>query len=128
MSTVEPRVALTTVEFGMIDLYNAETNKLIGSITEADLKVLVDSLEEESEDDQDYYITGATIDVIAGGGALATRAQTRSPLRFAISFPAARSAQPLDGRVLLFISNDGKAEPRTLSVRQLTVRASSCPQ
>ena len=51
--------------------------------------------------------------VIAGGGALATRAQTRSPLRFAISFPAARSAQPLDGRVLLFISNDGKAEPRT---------------
>ena len=51
--------------------------------------------------------------VIAGGGALATRAQTRSSLRFAISFPAARSAQPLDGRVLLFISNDGKAEPRT---------------
>jgi len=69
MSTVEPRVALTTVEFGMIDLYNAETNKLIGSITEADLKVLVDSLEEESEDDQDYYITGATIDVIADGKA-----------------------------------------------------------
>src|SRR5262249_25561798 len=34
-------------------------------------------------------------------------------LRFAISFPAARSAQPLDGRVLLFISDDGKTEPRT---------------
>jgi hypothetical protein len=35
-----------------------------------------------------------------------------SPLRFAISFPAARSAVPLDGRVLLFISNDGRTEPR----------------
>src|SRR5471032_3573752 len=51
--------------------------------------------------------------VLAGGGAWATRAQSAGPLRFAISFPAARSAQPLDGRVLLFISDDGKAEPRT---------------
>ena len=51
--------------------------------------------------------------MLAGGGALSTRAQSAGPLRFAISFPAARSAQPLDGRVLLFISDDGKAEPRT---------------
>jgi hypothetical protein len=50
---------------------------------------------------------------VAGSGAIATRAQSAGPLRFAISFPAARSAQPLDGRVLLFISDDGKAEPRT---------------
>ena len=50
---------------------------------------------------------------MAGGGALATRAQSPAPLRFAISFPPARSTQPLDGRVLLFISDDGKAEPRT---------------
>src|SRR5256885_6102446 len=50
---------------------------------------------------------------IAGGSAFVTRAQSAGPLRFAISFPAARSAQPLDGRVLLFISNDGKTEPRT---------------
>jgi hypothetical protein len=49
---------------------------------------------------------------IAGGGAFAPRAQSAGPLRFAISFPAG-SAQPLDGRVLLFISDDGKAEPRT---------------
>jgi hypothetical protein len=53
----------------MIDLYNATTNQRLGSITEADLKVLVDSLEEESEQDQDYYITGATIDVVADGRA-----------------------------------------------------------
>ena len=51
--------------------------------------------------------------VLAGGGTLVTRAQSPGPLRFAISFPAARSVQPLDGRVLLFISDDGKAEPRT---------------
>jgi len=42
---------------------------LIGSITEADLKVLVDQLEEESSEDQDYYIDKATIDVIGDGQA-----------------------------------------------------------
>src|SRR5882724_593444 len=57
---------------------------------------------------------GTTLSLaIAAGGAFATRAQSPTPLRFAISFPPARSAQPLDGRVLLFISDDGKAEPRT---------------
>jgi hypothetical protein len=53
----------------MIDLYNAATNQLIGSITPADLQVLVDALEEESVDDRDYYITADTIDVIADGRA-----------------------------------------------------------
>ena len=46
----------------MIDLYNAETNQLLGSITEADLQVLIDALEEESSEDQDYYIDKATIE------------------------------------------------------------------
>ncbi len=53
----------------MIDLYNKATNELLGSITEADLKVLVDALEEEASDDQDYYIDSATIDVIGDGTA-----------------------------------------------------------
>jgi hypothetical protein len=53
----------------MIDLYNAATNQLLGSITEADLKVLVDVLEEEGINDQNYYIDTATIDVIADGKA-----------------------------------------------------------
>jgi len=53
----------------MIDLYDESTNRLIGSITEADLKVLVDALEEESTADRDYYIDAATIDVIADGRA-----------------------------------------------------------
>src|SRR5215470_8391699 len=52
---------------------------------------------------------------IVGLMALSTRATDSGPLRFAISFPAARSAQPIDGRVLLFISDDGRSEPRTQS-------------
>ena len=51
----------------MIDVYNCDTNELIGSITEADLKVLVDQLEEESSEDQDYYIDKATIEYMADG-------------------------------------------------------------
>jgi hypothetical protein len=53
----------------MIDLYNTETNQLIGSITDSDLQVLVDCLEEESSTDQDYYITPATIDLLGDGRA-----------------------------------------------------------
>jgi hypothetical protein len=51
----------------MIDLYNAQTNQLLGSITEADLQVIIDALEEETADDQDYYIDRATIDYMADG-------------------------------------------------------------
>ena len=53
----------------MIDLYNATTNQLIGSITETDLKVLMDHLEEESAEDKDYYIDQATVDFMADGQA-----------------------------------------------------------
>jgi hypothetical protein len=53
----------------VIDVYNKATNELVGSITEADLQVLVDALEEEASDDQDYYIDAATIDVIGDGRA-----------------------------------------------------------
>jgi len=37
---------------------------------------------------------------------------TASQLRFAISFPASSSREPLDGRVLLLISKNGSKEPR----------------
>lgn len=33
-------------------------------------------------------------------------------VRFSVSFPAGRSAQPLDGRLLLLLSTDASAEPR----------------
>jgi hypothetical protein len=57
------------LEVQMIDLYNASTNQLIGSITEGDLKVIQDGLEEESTQDQDYYIDAATIDMLGDGRA-----------------------------------------------------------
>ena len=53
----------------MIDLYNNATGELIGQVTEADLQVLVDALEEESTKDRDYFVDSATIDVIADGRA-----------------------------------------------------------
>ena len=53
----------------MIDLYNNSTKALLGSITEADLQVLKDGLEEESSNDQDYYIDAATIDMLGDGRA-----------------------------------------------------------
>jgi hypothetical protein len=53
----------------MIDLYNAATNQKLGSVTEAELQVLIDGLEEESTVDQDYYIDAATIDLLGDGRA-----------------------------------------------------------
>jgi hypothetical protein len=53
----------------MIDLYNNDTNVLIGSITEADLQVLIDHLEEESSTDRDYFVDRATLDVLGDGRA-----------------------------------------------------------
>ena len=52
----------------MVDLFNVETNQLIGTVDDADLQVLADALEEESSDDQDYFINADTIDILAGQG------------------------------------------------------------
>ena len=49
----------------MIDLSNAETNQLLGTVSDADLQELMDPLEEESSDDRDYYINADTIDTLA---------------------------------------------------------------
>src|SRR5438477_7483087 len=54
----------------------------------------------------------AAVVVVAAAWSVVGRAQQAAPLRFAISFPAARSAQPLDGRVMLFISDNALPEPR----------------
>ena len=49
--------------------YNNATNQLIGSLTEAELQVLIDGLEEEFLEDRDYYIDAATINLLADGRA-----------------------------------------------------------
>lgn len=53
----------------MIQLYDAERGTRLGEISEAQLQRLVESLEEESATDQDYYLTAETIDMLAGDGA-----------------------------------------------------------
>ncbi|HEY4131863.1 MAG TPA: hypothetical protein VGM50_14685, partial [Gemmatimonadaceae bacterium] len=41
-----------------------------------------------------------------------TSSPATTQLHFAISFPQSRSAQPLDGRIILVISNNNRKEPR----------------
>jgi len=53
----------------VINLYRVANDQLIGSISPADLQVLIDVLEEESSDDRDYYIDAPTIDMLAESGA-----------------------------------------------------------
>lgn len=45
----------------MIELRDKETGKVIGQITEAQLQFLIDQLEEEYDEDRDYYINKATL-------------------------------------------------------------------
>jgi hypothetical protein len=44
--------------------------------------------------------------------AQATARAAATRLRFAISFPESRSTQPLDGRIILVISDNDRREPR----------------
>ena len=53
----------------MIDLFDSDTNEMIGSITENELKTLQEALEMESPDDHDYFIDSATIDLLGDGRA-----------------------------------------------------------
>ena len=55
----------------MITLVNKDTGKPIGSVSEGDLQVLVDQLEEEDSKDTDYYIDADTIDLLEENGASA---------------------------------------------------------
>jgi hypothetical protein len=55
----------------MIRLVNKDTGQAIGSVSEDDLEVLVDQLEEEDSEDTDYYISADTIDLLEENGASA---------------------------------------------------------
>lgn len=48
----------------MIKLQDKETGAALGAISEEELQFLIDSLEEESAQDTDYYINAATIDML----------------------------------------------------------------
>ena len=53
----------------MIRLRDKETGSELGTITEEELQFLIDSLEEESDEDRDYYLNAGMIDVLEQKGA-----------------------------------------------------------
>ena len=53
----------------MIALSLKDDGTFIGTVDEADLQMLMDQLEEESEQDTDYYIDVATIEMLERNGA-----------------------------------------------------------
>ena len=56
----------------MIELRDKVTNEPLGTISDDELRFLVDELEEESTTDRDYYISTDTIDMLEADGALAS--------------------------------------------------------
>lgn len=53
----------------MITLSLKDGGAFLGTIDEADLQLLIDRLEEEDEEDTDYYVTPMTIEMLEQGGA-----------------------------------------------------------
>ena len=49
-----------------------DSNRSLGVISEADVKVLIDQLEEEDMADDDYFIDGATVSILESAGASST--------------------------------------------------------
>ena len=46
-----------------------DSNRFLGVISDADVKVLIDELEEEDMADDDYFIDGATVSILEEAGA-----------------------------------------------------------
>ena len=53
----------------MVELRDVQTGLVAARITEAQLRFLVDQLEEEGEYDRDYYLDAATLELLAECGA-----------------------------------------------------------
>ena len=53
----------------MIQIHDKDTGSWIGTLSEENLQFLIDQLEEESGEDQDYYINETTIDHFEESGA-----------------------------------------------------------
>lgn len=50
-------------------LIQKDGNRYLGAISDADVKVLVDELEEEDIADTDYFVDGATVSILEAAGA-----------------------------------------------------------
>jgi hypothetical protein len=53
----------------MPTLHDVSSGALLGAVSEEDVKMLVDQLEEESSQDDDYFIDTNTIDMLQQAGA-----------------------------------------------------------
>jgi processive 1,2-diacylglycerol beta-glucosyltransferase len=56
-------------ETPMVKLYDSDSGAELGTISRQQLQLLLDHLEEESDEDQDYYLNRATLDYLEGSGA-----------------------------------------------------------
>lgn len=52
----------------MIELFDKESSKFLGQISDEEMKFLADKLEEESEGDEDYYFDGDVLEYLKEGG------------------------------------------------------------
>ena len=52
----------------MIQLTESQSGRQLGTITDAQLEFLEEWLEEESAEDQDYYLTSETVDMLEEEG------------------------------------------------------------
>lgn len=52
-----------------ISLYDKDTNRLLGAMTEEDFQVLTDALEEEGPGDHDYFVDLDVLDFLQEQGA-----------------------------------------------------------
>jgi hypothetical protein len=57
------------IEVNMIQLYDKESGKVLGAITDAQLQFLIAQLEEEGHADRDYYINRDTLELFERSGA-----------------------------------------------------------
>lgn len=53
----------------MIQIHDKDSGARIGTLTEKQLQFLIDQLEEESGEDQDYYINETTVELFEENGA-----------------------------------------------------------
>lgn len=53
----------------MVALSLKDGGAFLGTIDETDLQLLIDQLEEEDENDTDYYVSPMTIEILEQGGA-----------------------------------------------------------
>jgi processive 1,2-diacylglycerol beta-glucosyltransferase len=53
----------------MIQLFDKKTGAALGTLTDEQFQYLSDRLEEESPEDDDYYLNRATVDILEEDGA-----------------------------------------------------------